>query len=135
MWKYNHKGKEVVKPLECWAWEVFYADGTNIKQFDEHGRFHKLDEIQDKPISLVRVVRTTDPTRTIEVEVDSHKDIFYFYRNTVLNFGTPQEVRFRTIVFGSDKENKVYYMLGDRVKQRESKDIKPIKLWQYKHTK
>ena len=121
MWKYNDKGIERTKKLEEWVWEVYYQDGTAIKQFDEEGIYHKTSEIEDKPITSVRAVYVYDHSKTIKIEVESYKDIVYFYRNAVFNFGKPNEVRVRAIIFG--KEGEYYYLIGGKISKQTSKDL------------
>jgi hypothetical protein len=98
-WKLYREGGEVVETeLERWRWEVQYDDGSELKQFDDHGIYHQFKEIQQDRIHSFRMVSDDAPPITISWSPDYK--LIHFYRNTCLNFGLPNETRIRMYCFG-----------------------------------
>lgn len=92
--------EEVVQP-ERWGWGVVYADGTELKQFGDDGRFHQFREINQEEVEMFVMYRLDDESKRIDVIVDSQTQVFHFYRNLILDVGADMGRRVKVYVFGT----------------------------------
>lgn len=86
--------------LERWFFIVQYDDGTELAQFDEtDGSYHSFPEIDQK---RVRVFKMANPSteQVVSLLVPPGAELKHFYRNFVLNYGTPDEEQARWYCFG-----------------------------------
>jgi len=103
--------------LERWAWGVVYKDGSELKQFDDIGKFHQFGEIQQENIDMFVMWKTDGTGKRIDMVCKEGVQIFHFYRNLILENG---EIRKRVYVFGwKNKETGVcsynYILPDDRL--------------------
>ena len=98
--------QEIEAPLERWAWEVRYADGTGLAQFGDDGVFHQMKEIDWSKVEVFSVYCTDGPGKgRFDIRVSECMQVFMIYRNQILEQGTEKERRYRFPVFGwKDKE-------------------------------
>lgn len=91
---------------ELWRWEAVYNDKTRLKQFDGEGIFHQIREIDQSKLAVLRVY-SPQYTNTFSLLFDPrYMKLIYFYRNTVLNATTSDEIKIKTYCFGY--ENNVH---------------------------
>ena len=97
-------GQWIDAPGETWQWEAYLDDGTILKQFGDDLLFHQFDEIDQNKLAIFKMVSSTYP-QTYSVVFDSQNmKLIHFYRNTVLNAGTTDEIRHRLYYFGYEKK-------------------------------
>lgn len=103
---------ENVSP-EAWQWVVEYMDGTILKQFDDEGVFHQFKEInQEKPFIFKMISPTQAHYYTLLIDPAKMK-LFHFYRNFVLQAGTPMEYREKIYCFGYEEAGqKMYFIIN-----------------------
>jgi hypothetical protein len=95
IWTFN--GDRVLP--EVWQWEVDYDDGTTFKQFGDDGVFHQIREIDQARIAVFRMVSSPFGC-PISIAWTEEKKLIHFYRNIILNFGTPDHTEIRLYMFG-----------------------------------
>lgn len=96
---------------EKWRWEAKYNDGTELKQFDdETGFFHQFKEIDQSKLHIFKMLSEDNPTGYQLLFNPVEMKLIHFYRNTVLNALTPEEIKLKTYIFGFEKiiDKKVY---------------------------
>lgn len=87
-----------VIPKEKWCWVAHYLDGTKLEQFDANGIFHQFREIYQPNIASFEMV--CENGQSINLQVPLGADLIHYYRNQVLNLGTPQQQKIRFYMFG-----------------------------------
>lgn len=109
--------EEEVKP-ERWRWLAFYGSAEDyLKQFDEEtGIFHQFAEIDQSRLDYFAMVSAEDPRKQQIIHFPKGAKLIHYYRNTVLNVATPQEVRFKTYCFGYEQmiggqKQKIVFMI------------------------
>ena len=78
---YKDKDKEIKVELERWIWGVVYNDGTELRQFDKDGVFHRFQEINEPEVKMFTMHRADDLDKRIDMVLDNDCQIFHFYRN------------------------------------------------------
>lgn len=96
---------EDVQP-ELWRWEAVYNDSTSLKQFDDEGIFHQFEEIDQSKLLIFRMYSPKVPQIYSVLFNPSFMKLIHFYRNTVLNTGTEQEIKLKTYCFGYESNIK-----------------------------
>lgn len=98
-WTFVRDGiPEDVAP-ERWRWMVTNGDGSTCKQFDDNGNFHQIKEInQNEPFVFEMYNEASGQSFKLFVNAPLAK-LKYFYRNIVLEMGTPQERRIKLYIF------------------------------------
>jgi hypothetical protein len=112
---------------ERWRWTATYRDGTSLDQFDDQGYFHQFREIaQDQLYSFTMSCADRELPPVTLLFCAGYK-LIHFYRNAVLNFGTPGEMKAKLYCFGYEcSENKVIMVItpdDDIVVVRDIDDI------------
>lgn len=113
---YNDLDQPEYVNLERWRWEVYYTDGTSLRQFEEDLTFHQFKEIDQTKISVFRMV-TADKPPIVFYWLPGRK-LIHFYRNIFLRYGTPEEVKVKLYCFGyEDQHTKVIFVImpGDEI--------------------
>jgi hypothetical protein len=96
----QNKFQGQIIPKERWRWVAHYTDGTKLCQFDdETGEFHQFQEIDQSKLSSFQMVSDDNP-QGFNLLIPQGADLIHFYRNTVFNMGTPNEIRLRSYIFG-----------------------------------
>lgn len=88
-----------------------------LKQFGADGVFHRFAEIDQSKVEMFVMYKPDDPTKRIDMPVHGVQ-LFHFYRNLILRFGTPEERRLRVYVFGyKNGDNSAYHFIlpDDRI--------------------
>jgi len=87
--------------LEAWVWEAHYSDGTVMYQYDPDTlKFHRFGEIIPDNLTSFVLRNAENPVQRVEVVMSEGMRPIHFYRNSILNIGTPEEVRVRTWCIG-----------------------------------
>ena len=90
--------------FSCWPPEVpqcSYGDGTHLAQFDaETMAFHRFGEIDLGRLDVFALHAAFAPALRFELPVRDGTRPIHFYRNRILNAGTPDEARVRVYCFG-----------------------------------
>lgn len=116
----NEKGQtEKVLP-ERWQWGVVYEDGSETKQFDDEGSFHRFAEVvgpgRDNSIKML-VMHRDDGSKRYDVAVDRSMKLFHFYRNIILRAAQEDEGRYKIYVYGWENrttgEKTFHYIMPD----------------------
>lgn len=90
--------------LERYVWIADYSNGSYLKQFDERDwTFHRFQEIQQDKLSVFIMQCVDDEKRRYELHFTEGMKLIHYYRNICLNFGTPQEQKFKLYCFGFEK--------------------------------
>lgn len=113
---YNELGEPEYVNKERWQWEVYYTDGTALKQFDDDLTFHQFREIDQTKISIFRMINGEKPP--IVFYWLPGRKLIHFYRNIFLRYGTPEETKIKLYCFGFQDENtKVIFVIlpGDEI--------------------
>lgn len=78
---YNKEKKEweIITP-ERWQWEVFYNDGTSLKQFDDTGIFHQIKEIDNSKIKVFRMVNMINKDKFFDIYFSENMKFIHFYK-------------------------------------------------------
>lgn len=100
---------ENVKP-ETWTWEAYYEDGTVLKQFDDEGIFHQFQEIDQKKLAVFKMVSPINPNSYTILFDEPGMKLIHFYRNTVLQFATPNQTKVKLYCFGYEKKGQKVVM-------------------------
>jgi len=74
------KEKELIS-LERWVWGVVYKDETELRQFDDNGKFHRLSEIDQKNIKIFTMYRSDDMNKRYDIVMPEGARIIHKYRN------------------------------------------------------
>ena len=86
---------------EPWFWVARYGDGTHLAQFDaETMAFHRFGEIDLGRLDVFALHAAFAPALRFELPVRDGTRPIHFYRNRILNAGTPDEARVRVYCFG-----------------------------------
>jgi hypothetical protein len=94
---------EEVQP-EQWQWIAFYSEKDFIKQFDEKTfTFHQFKEIDQTRLDIFVMQSLRDPRKIYALHFKPWMKLIHAYRHTVLNVGTPDEIRFKTYRFGYEE--------------------------------
>jgi hypothetical protein len=89
---------------EPWYWVARYADGSHLAQFDAGDRtFHRFSEIDPERLETFVLQAAFAPSLRFELPLRTGMRPIHFYRNRVLNAGTPEEVRVRLYCFGHQR--------------------------------
>jgi hypothetical protein len=96
----NNEGVEEKVLPENWAWSVMYKNGTELKQFDNLGGFHRVGEIEQENISVFTLYKFDNPSKKIDIIFREGMKIIHKYRNVFLRIGKPDEESFRIYIFG-----------------------------------
>lgn len=95
----NGVGEEV--KLERWKWLAYYSEHDFIEQFDEKTEtFHQISEIDQSRLEYFAMHSSEDPRKLHILHFKPGMELIHYYRNTVLNAGTAQEVRYKIYCFG-----------------------------------
>lgn len=95
-------GNEEYVESQEWQWEAHYFDGTVLKQYDDNGFFHQFKEIDQKKLTLFRMV---SKNLSYSLVFKKGMKLIHFYENYILNDG---EKRVRVYCFGYEyRGNKV----------------------------
>lgn len=109
--KYLHKETGETVNKELWRWCAVYEDGTKLDQFEvtaDGAFFHRFAEIDQSRLAHFYLEHNDYPR--IEVEVPEGGSIVHFYRNDILNAGTPAEERVRRWCIGYRKDKELVFM-------------------------
>src|SRR4029078_9286365 len=91
--KETNREEKVTK--ELWCWEAIYNDGTELKQFDDNGNFHRFSEIEVDKLHVFRM-KHDQSERIMDILFDSSTmKLIHFYRNVILRAGQSDEERMR----------------------------------------
>jgi len=94
-------GKEIEAVPERWVWTAIFGDGSELRQFGEDGKFHRIQEAIDKgDIKIFRVSKFDEPAKKIELALNADHKIFMFYQKAVLRYRTKDERKIKICVFG-----------------------------------
>lgn len=125
---FTENGKDINVPLEKWAWHVLYKDGTELKQYDDAGRFHQFKEIDQSKVAVFEMVSTENPALRHSIDMAQGFDqIFHFYRRSRLNIGTGAETHLCFYCFGAKVGGVSIYhfiMPDNRLVITTNRDIK-----------
>jgi hypothetical protein len=119
---YNDKEKGTIPaPVERWVWGVIYTDGTELKQFDDEGIFHRFAEIDQSKVQMFIMYLHSNPFKRIDMPIspEAPVQLFHFYRNIVKQTLIGEEVkeeRVRLYVFGwkeKGKSSSYHFILPD----------------------
>lgn len=99
-------------PDEKWKWVAKYHDGTQLKQFDDHGRFHQLKEVETDKLKFWVI---TDGSREISLTMSAELTPIHFYRRTQSHdMGSGQKKKSTVHCFGyehRDTKQKFVHMI------------------------
>jgi hypothetical protein len=108
MTSYKYYRKDLNKWIEAepevWQWEATYNDGSVLKQFGTDGIFHQFAEIDQKKLIMFKMTSPYYPQTYALLMSDPSMKLIHFYRNTVLNAGSPEEEHIRLYCFGYEKK-------------------------------
>lgn len=90
-------------PVEAWCWEAHYSNGEILKQFSDDGIFHQFKEIDQSRLVYFIMVSPYSKNRFRIVFDSKTMKLIHFYRNTILDHGTPNESKHRFYFFGYSK--------------------------------
>jgi len=109
---YDNEGSREEVKIEAWAWEVVYADGSVLRQFDE-GTFHRFQEICQEKVAEFRMVRTDGSGACHRIYPSPGMKIFHYYSRNCWHWGTAKERKATTYVFGYKEAGKpgVYHYI------------------------
>lgn len=98
-YKFSRNGviEEVEK--EAWQWEAQYTDGSILKQFADNGIFHQFQDIDQKKLSVFKMVADGKQPYILLFEPERMK-LIHFYKRLRLNIGTDQEQFVTIYCFG-----------------------------------
>lgn len=99
----KNTGQWIETEEEIWKWEAHYSDGSVLKQFDDDLNFHQFIEIDQSRLALFKMTSSVYPQVYTLVFSDPTMKLIHFYRNTVLNTGTPDEKKIRLYCFGYEQ--------------------------------
>lgn len=94
----------ITAPEEEWQWEAYYENGTILKQFGDDGIFHQFSEIDQSQLAMFKMTSPSHPHSYTLLLSDPGMKLIHFYRNTILNAGTPSQKRSRLYCFGYEKK-------------------------------
>lgn len=98
----TNKSERVAR--EIWRWEAIYADGTELKQFDdETKKFHRFAEIDQSKLHVFKMVSDQLPQGFAMIFDPATMKLVHYYRNTVLRATQADEAKIRTYCFGYEK--------------------------------
>lgn len=80
----NDKGEKVAEPYERFQWEVFFKDGSSLKQYDEEGVYHPFREIKWNNVESFVVADAENGNVQISIPYDETLQIFFFRRDRVV---------------------------------------------------
>lgn len=107
-WKYQD---EVVE-AEKWQWIAKYKDGTELRQFDVNGVFHRFHEIDQEKLSSFSMVHKDGQHDPFFFSFPIGAKLIHFYRNKILNIGQENEMRVRLYCFGFEANQvKVLFVI------------------------
>lgn len=121
---FNENGKEIVIALERWVWGVVYRDGTELKQFDDQGKFHQFREILWINVELFVMYKYEDQSKSFTIRYEPGMKVSHFYRNTRSDDWGSEF--YKTYIFGFEKDGvKVYNHIlpDDRIIQSSIDDV------------
>ncbi len=111
--EYKHNKTQEIVPIERWVWGVVYNDNTELHQYDINtGLFHNVAEINQSNAKMFTVYATEDNDnmdKRIDIMLPKGAKIFYFYRNSVLEWGTENQTEVRIFVFGYKYKGVTHY--------------------------
>lgn len=111
--KYTHNKTNEEVQVERWVWGAVYNDNTELQQFDvATGLFHSVTEVDQSKLKMFTMYATFDNDnmdRRVDIMLPEGAQVFHFYRNTVLEAGTENEVRFKIYVFGYKYKGATHY--------------------------
>lgn len=97
---YNNQGKEIEVELERWIWGVVYDDGTELRQFDANGKFHRFQEIDQPRVKMFTMHRSDDIMKRIDMVLEGDCQLFHFYRNIGQMSPDGKKQKWRIFCFG-----------------------------------
>lgn len=80
----NEKGEKLVEPYERFQWEVFFKDGSSMKQYADDGVYHAFREINWKNVDSFVVADADRGETQINIPYDETLQIFFFRRDRVV---------------------------------------------------
>lgn len=112
----NTKEGEIEIPEETWGWIAEYKNGLILEQFEKTvkkdsgivGSFHSFYEIDQSQLKYFKMVFMPLPAVSYKIAFNPETmKLVHFYRNTVLESGTPMERKYRTYCFGYEKDSGI----------------------------
>ncbi len=113
---YEKTGEEI-KP-ERWQWGVVYSDGTELKQFDDAGKYHQIGEVEQERIAVAVLFCAADPKKRIDIPWRPGMRLVHQYKRYKLAVGSPRFRETTVYVFGyklDGRHSLAYVMPDDRV--------------------
>lgn len=97
-WNFYREGSGNEKvELEAWVWTAIYTDGSQLKQFDDEGRFHQFREIDQTRLNAF-VMSAPDGKQPPKIlKFEPWFKLIHFYRQIMLEDGA---VSIRLYCFG-----------------------------------
>jgi hypothetical protein len=112
---------EKVEPV-LWIWVAIYKDETFLRQFDDTGIYHQINEI-NKSMLEVFIMENIKTHQKISLNIPKGKNVFLRYENTVIAYGTSHEKKYKTFVFGYENNNFVITFNNDVIFTNDLKKV------------
>lgn len=72
--------KEIEIPVERWVWGVVYKDGSELHQFGNDGKFHRIGEVKQDEIAMAVLYRYDDMKKRIDIPWQDGMKLVHKYR-------------------------------------------------------
>jgi len=78
---YDEKeGKEISVTPERWVWGVIYRDGSELHQFGNDGKFHRIGEVKQEEAAMFVMYKYEDMGKRIDMPVQPGMKVIHKYR-------------------------------------------------------
>ena len=77
----NEKGEVEIIEKEKWCWGAIFEDGSELRQFDDKGIFHRVGEIDQSKLSMFVLYKDGDESKRIDMPFQKGMKLIYKYRN------------------------------------------------------
>lgn len=125
--KYIHDGVEEIVYAERWGWSALFEDGSELKQFDESGVFHRVGEIDQEKLVLITLYKLSDHTHYISVKWEKGMRLVHGYRQHIRHYDDGRTEKTTIYRFGYKRAGRFwlnYVMPDDSIVL--SDDIDPV---------
>jgi len=103
------KIKETEVDEERWQWGIIYKDGTELKQFESDGIFHRVDEIKQEEVAMAVLINNSTGQR-VDLPWQPGMKLIYKYRHVHAHYFKNFNDTVKVYVFGYKLGGSVSYL-------------------------
>jgi len=76
----ENEKKYIEVPIERWVWGVVYRDGSELHQFGNDGKFHRIGEVKQEEVTMATIYRYDNMKKRIDIPFREGMKLIHKYR-------------------------------------------------------